>query len=108
MANDDHDLLSALIEGIREGFRGPKEKLKQEGKRPSFGATLMNAGVIILVLAIILGLVGAFIGYKETEFRRTAQEGGSPIVPGFLFGAGLGALLGLAYALRAWWRGDEL
>jgi len=108
VANDDHDLLSALIEGIREGFRGPPKKKGQKKARPSFAATLMSVAVIIFVLALVLGLIGAFIGLKSTDMRRTAAEHGSAVVPGFLFGAGLGVLVGFAYAVRAWWRGDEL
>lgn len=109
MANDDHDFLSALVEGIREGFRGPPRK-KGEKTRRSFGATLLNAVVIIFALGLGLGLVGAFIGFEATTrgWAAWGQEYGSGVVPGFKFGAGLGILVGLVYAVRAWWRGGEL
>lgn len=108
MANDDHDFLSAVTEGIREGFRGPPKKKGEKKVRSSFGATLMSAAVIIFVLALVLGLIGAFIGLHQTDMRRTAAEHGDGVVPGFILGAALGALVGLVYAVRAWWRGDEL
>ncbi len=107
MANDEHDFLSALIEGIQEGFRGTSKK-KGERSRPGLGATLMSAVAIIFVLGFVLGLIGAFIGFELTRFSRLGQDTDSGVIPGFLLGAGLGVFIGLIYVVRAWYRGNDL